>query len=98
MTAPQPPRLEARLRSVQALRDAMDFAGLTIRGLAVACGNPKHRSTIGNLHAGVRDRCSVHLAGRIERVLRLPPYNLFDLRVVPTSNVVSSDRKIRSAA
>lgn len=97
MTTPQPARLEARLRSPQALHDAMEFAGMTIRELAAACGNPRHRSSIGHLSSGSRNRCSVHLAGRIERVLRLPRYSLFDLRVTTTHNVVDG-HKVRSTA
>lgn len=97
MTTPQPARVEARLRSPQALHDAMNFAGLTIRELAAACGSPRHRSTIGHLSSGGRNRCSVHLAGRIERVLRLPRYSLFDLRMTTTDNVVSG-QKVRSKA
>lgn len=75
----------------------MDFAGLNIRELAAACGSPRHRSTIGHLHSGSRNRCPVHLAGRIERVLRLPRYSLFDLRVITTHHMVSG-QKMRSAA
>jgi hypothetical protein len=94
MTAPTTPRLEVRLRSAQALRDAMKFGGLNVRGLAEACGNPRHRSTIGHLHSGARDHCSPALAARIERVLRIPPHSLFDLRMT-TSHVATSHKMPR---
>jgi hypothetical protein len=97
VTATKPVRVEARLRSPQALHDAMEFAGMTIRELAAACGNPRHRSSIGHLSSGSRSHCSVHLAGRMERVLRVPRYSLFDLRVTTTDNVVTS-HKVRSTA
>jgi hypothetical protein len=92
MTAPALPRLEVRLRSVQALRDAMKFGGLNVRELSEACGSPRHRSTIGHLHSGARDHCSPALAGRIEQVLRLPRHSLFDLRV--TTSHMGTDTKI----
>lgn len=97
MTAPAPPRLEVRLRSAQALQDAMKFGGLNVRQLAEACGSPRHRSTIGHLHSGARSTCSPALAGRIERVLRLPPHSLFDLRVT-TSNVAIEQKMTRRTA
>lgn len=79
-----PPRLEVRLRNPQALRDAMRFNGMNIRELSEACGGPRHRSTIGALHSlgpAHRPGCSPALAARIERVLRMPPHSLFELRM-----------------
>jgi hypothetical protein len=76
-----PPRLEARLVSAQALRGAMQYRRLTIRELAVACGRPSYRSTLGNLHSGARTTCSPHLARRIEEALCVAPGLMFELRV-----------------
>lgn len=76
-----PPRLEVRLRSRQALRDAMAFNRLTVRELSAACGKPSYRSTIGHLMSGARTTCSPHLARRIEESLRLYPGALFALRM-----------------
>lgn len=81
------PRLEVRLRSPQALRDAMQFSRLNVRELAAACGSERHRSTIGHLHSGSRPSCSPALATRIEMVLRLPPHSLFELRMTTTSHM-----------
>lgn len=92
------PRLEVRLRSPQALRDAMMFARLNVRELSAACGSPRHRSSIGHLVSGHRNRCSPHLAGRIEHVLRLPAYSLFELTIPSTHHVDTSRRTLRSAA
>lgn len=76
-----PPKAIARLRSQQALRDAIDFNRLNIRELSDACGKPSYRSTIGHLHSGSRTTCSPHLARRIEEALRLYPGALFELQV-----------------
>lgn len=76
-----PPRLEVRLRSRQALRDAMAFNRLTVRELSQACGKISYRSTIGHLTSGARSTCSPHLARRIEECLRLYPGALFELRM-----------------
>lgn len=80
-TPPQQARLEVRLRSRQALKDAMNYNRLNIRELSLACGKPTYRSTIGHLHSGARNTCSAHLARRIEEALRLYPGALFELRV-----------------
>ncbi len=85
MTTTAPPRLEVRLRSKQALRDAMTFNRMNLRQLADACGRPSYRSTIGHLHSGARNTCSAHLGRRIEESLRLYPGALFDLRVSDVS-------------
>lgn len=98
MTAPAPPRLEVRLRSPQALQDAMYFARLNVRELAAACGKQSYRSTIGHLRSGHRNRCSPHLAARIEHVLRLPPHSLFDLSMPSTHHVDTSYQKARKVA
>lgn len=83
---PRPPKLEVKLRSRQALIDALAFNRMNVRELSLACGNMRHRSTIGHLRSGARSTCSPALAQRIELVLRLPPHSLFDLRMT-TSNV-----------
>jgi hypothetical protein len=58
----------------------MSYARLTVRELAVACGNPKHRSTLAHLRAGTRNTCPPFLARRIEEALHIPtPGLLFDL-------------------
>lgn len=98
MTAPAVPRLEVRLRSAQALRDAMVFNRLNIRELSLACGKQSYRSTIGHLHSGASDRCSPHLASRIELVLRLPAHSLFDLSISSTGDVDTSRKTTRRAA
>lgn len=95
MTAPVKPRLEVLLRDPRALQAAMQFARLNIRELSAACGKPSYRSSIGHLHSGHSNRCSPHLAGRIEHVLRLPPYSLFELSMPSTSNVDTSQKKTR---
>ena len=91
MTSPRrttsaPPRIVARLKDPRLLHDAMRFSRLNIRELSEACGNMRHRSTIGHLHSGQRTTCSTALAGRIEYVLRLPPHALFELRVASTDH------------
>lgn len=90
MKTPAPPiaqpRLVAQLRSRQILRGAMDYHRLTVRELSVACGNPKHRSIIGHLHSGARDRCPPFLARRIEEALCMPPGSVFELRVCRISS------------
>lgn len=87
MNTPAAPRLEVRLRSAQALRDAMQFSRMNVRELSLACGSVRHRSTIGHLHSGRRVSCSPALAARIEFVLRLPAHSLFDLRMTSTHHV-----------
>ena len=90
-TTPQP-RLEVKLRSRRALQDAMHFGRFTIRELAVACGNPRLRSTIGHLHSGHRNTCSPHLARQIETALHLYPNSLFEVRVT-SDQLVDTPRK-----
>lgn len=98
MPAPQaPPRFVVRLRHPQALRDAMEYAGFTVRELSEACGSMKHRSAIGHLLSGARTTCSPVLAARLERVLRLPKYALFDVSVTTTSNVVPATNRRKAA-
>jgi hypothetical protein len=80
-TALAPPRTTARLRSQQALKDAMHFNRMNVPELAAACGRDSYRHTISHLHAGTRSTCSPHLARRIEESLRLYPGALFELRV-----------------
>lgn len=67
----------ARLRDPQMLRDLMEFHDLNVRELAELCGHAGSRSTIGNLHSGFRLVCSLALAKRIAKVLRVPPHHLF---------------------
>lgn len=96
MPATPQPRLVARLRSPDLLRDAMDYNDLNIRELSERCGSMRHRATIGHLHSGARDVCTWHLAGRIERVLRMPKHSLFALEV-SNPNVVSTAKIGRAA-
>lgn len=98
MTTPPPARLLATLRSPEMLQDAMQFAGLNIRELSVACGKTSYRSMIGHLHSGHSNRCSVHLAGRIEKALRLPPRSLFTLSTSSTDHIDTSRPKPRKVA
>lgn len=67
-TPAPPPRVVAKLKDPRLLHDAMRFSRLNIRELSEACGNMRHRSTIGHLHSGQRTTCSTGLAGRIEYV------------------------------
>jgi hypothetical protein len=78
---PEPLKLEARLRSREVLREAMDFNDMTVRELAMCCGRPSYRSTIGHLLTGARLSTSPQLAKRIEKCLRLDPGELFELKV-----------------
>lgn len=96
-TALAPPRTTAKLRSRQALRDAMLFNRVNVRELAAMCGKPSYQYTISHLHAGTRDTCSVHLARRIEESLRLFPGAMFELRVTG-SNVDSQITRGHRAA
>lgn len=98
MTTPARPRLEVRLRDPQLLRDAMDFSRLTVRGLSEACGSIRHRSTIGHLLSGARTSCSPALAARIERVLRVPAHNLFQLNVSTPTEDTGQKSTMRRAA
>lgn len=75
----------------------MHFARVNVPELAELCGSPRHRSTIAHLHAGTRNTCTVHLARRIEEVLRLHPGALF-APVVTTGNVVTSSQPRKKAA
>lgn len=43
---------------------------LSTRELSELCGSIRHQSTIAHLRSGQRDTCSVHLARRIEEILR----------------------------
>lgn len=95
---PAPPGLIARLKSERALHEAMRYAHYNVRTLAAACGNPRHRSTIGHLHAGTRSTCSVHLAGRIEEACHTFPGALFVLESRSGSSDVPTAVKARKAA
>lgn len=79
--------MRVRLRDLEDLRQAMYFQDLNVRELAELCGSLRHRSTIGHLHSGTRDTCSVILAKRIEKVLRVHPGSLFR----PVMSSVTSD-------
>lgn len=92
MTAQPHPRLVARLRDPALLRDAMEYNGLNIRELSERCGSLRHRGTIGHLHSGARSTCPWPLAGRIERVLRMPTHSLFSLQVT-TRDVDNTERR-----
>lgn len=98
MDAVHAPKLEVRLRSRQALKDAMNFNRMNIRELALACGRPSYRSAVGHLHSGARTTCSAHLGRRIEEALRLYPGALFELRVSTDNAVVSMPSRGRRAA
>ena len=97
-TPTPPPRVVAKLKDPRLLQDAMRFSRLNIRELSEACGNLRHRSTIGHLHSGQRTTCSTALAGRIEYVLRLPPHALFELRASTTHHMDSCHQRGRNAA
>ena len=69
--------MRARLRDIRDFRDLLRFHRLTVRELSELCGSVRHKSTIGHLHSGTRDTCSVVLAARIEKILRQHPGSLF---------------------
>lgn len=96
MSAQPKARLVARLRDPALLRDALEYNGLTIRELSERCGSLRHRGTIGHLHSGARSSCPWPLAGRIERVLRMPKHSLFSLGV--TTHHVDITERRRPAA
>lgn len=91
------PRLVHRLISTQGLRSQMNYQRMTVRELAVACGRPSYKSTIGNLHSGARKTCSPHLARRIEEALRISPGLLFEPVLVTTRNIDSAYKGARAA-
>lgn len=74
----------------------MRFNAMNIRELSEACGGPRHRSTIGALHSlgpAHRPGCSPALAARIERVLRMPPHSLFELRMTSVTSDTSTTNR-----
>lgn len=72
----------------------MSFNRMKIADLAVACGSPRHKSSIGHLHSGARNNCSVHLARKIEEALRLYPNALFELRMTDVKPGTTQQRSI----
>jgi hypothetical protein len=58
-----------RLRSRQMLRAQMYFRNMNVRKLAMACGNPGLRSSIGNLVSGARVTTNATVARALEDVL-----------------------------
>lgn len=58
-----------RLRSRQMLRAQMHFRNMNVRKLAMACGNPRLRSSIGNLVSGARITTNAVVARALEDVL-----------------------------
>ena len=78
----------------------MSYSRFTVRELAVACGNPKHRSTIAHLRAGTRDTCPPFLAQRIEYALHIAPGMLFELTCNLSSEpaTIPTPRKAARAA
>lgn len=87
--------MRVKLRSTRDLRDAMFFARVNVRELSEMCGSLRHRSTIGHLHSGTRNTCSVALGRRIEERLRLHPGALFEpvLTTVQMVTPVHTTRK-----
>lgn len=90
---PSGPRTRMKLVGQYALQDAMEYAGMNIRDLAIACGKETYRYTISHLYYGTRDTCSAHLATRIERVLRINPRRSLFVPVVTRSQPVITDPK-----
>lgn len=86
-----PPDIRYRIVSARALRSQMKFRRMTVRELAVACGRPAYKSTIGNLVSGARNTCSAHLAVRIAEALAIDPDLLF-VPVLTNSNVETPAR------
>ena len=98
----QPPttRTRARLKDPQVLRDAVEMSGLNIRELALVCGNPRYRSTIAALHSegpSHRNFCSVHLANRLAKVLRISVHTLFALDVCSSEPATAAITRRRAA-
>lgn len=62
--------MRAKIRDRRDLVECMRFYRLSTRGLAELCGSVRHQSTIAHLRSGQRNTCSVHLARRIEEILR----------------------------
>lgn len=73
--------LRAKVLSATRLADAMRFRGLSNRGLAARTG--LHRSTIGHLRTGARNRIGYLDAIRIAEALDMPTAQLF-VAEVPT--------------
>lgn len=84
-------KVELKLISPDALAQYMTSRGFTIRSLAEATGNPRHRSTIGHLRSGRRRTCNPELATRIERVLNAPRGSLFIPQISRVSREVAPD-------
>ena len=57
------------LRSRQMLVAQMHYRNMNVRKLAMACGNPRYRSSIGNLMSGARVTTNAVLARALEDVL-----------------------------
>lgn len=91
-------RTRARLRNRRDFLDAMTFNRLNVRELAELCGRSTHQHTISHLRSGTRNTCSVHLARRIEEVLRERPGALFELSVSSDSLVTATPTRGRRAA
>lgn len=101
---PAPARTRARLVGQMALQDAMLYARMNVRELAIACGKEEYKHTISHLRSGTRNTCSAHLATRIELALRVTPRSLFTpfvtrVQSVPTDpKVAQTSRGRRKAA
>lgn len=74
--------LRIKVRSAKRLDQAMTFRGRSNRGLALETGI--HRSTIGHLRSGRRNRAAYGDAIRIAEALAMPTDYLFTPETTPT--------------
>ena len=74
--------LRIKVRSAKRLDQAMTFRGRSNRGLALETGI--HRSTIGHLRSGHRNRAAYDDAIRIAEALGMPTDYLFAPETTPT--------------
>lgn len=74
--------LRIKVRSANRLDQAMTFRGRSNRGLALTTGI--HRSTIGHLRSGRRNRIAYDDAIRIAEALDMPTDYLFTPETTPT--------------
>lgn len=81
-------RFEVRLISADALRQYMDFRGMTIRELATRAGCS--HSTVGFLAKGTRKTCRPATARAIAKALDCPVESLFVAKVSKVSREVAA--------
>ncbi len=90
--------MRAKLRSRRDLNDSIRFYRMSTRELSELCGSLRHRSTIAHLRSGQRTTCTVHLARRIEDVLRQHAGALFTPIVTSDKLAVTPPSPVRKRA